>query len=53
MKVLKVGDKYLSIDGKLLSTQNNSGIVTITTSGDSTSRVVMNGDKVVSYSANS
>ena len=50
MKVLKVGDKYLSIDGKLLSTQNNSGVVTITTSGDSTSRVVMNGDKVVSHS---
>lgn len=50
MKVLKVGNKYLSIDGKLLSTQNNSGVVTIITSGDPTSRVVMNGDKVVSHS---
>ena len=50
MKVLKVGDKYLSIDGKLLSTQNSNGVVTITTTGDSTSRVVMNGDKVVSHS---
>lgn len=50
MKVLKVGDKYLSIDGKLLSTQNNNGVVTIITSGDSTSRVVMNGDKAVSHS---
>lgn len=49
MKVLKVGDKYLSIDGKLLSVQNNNGVVTITTTGDSTSRVVMNGDKVVSH----
>ena len=47
MQVLKVGNKYLSIDGKLLSTQNTSGIVTIITTGDSTSRVVMNGDKVV------
>lgn len=50
MQVLKVGNKYLSIDGKLLSTQNNSGIVTITTSGDSTSRVVTNGDKAVTHS---
>ena len=50
MQVLKVGNKYLSIDGKLLSTQNTSGVVTITTTGDSTSRVVMNGDKVVSHS---
>lgn len=50
MQVLKVGNKYLSIDGKLLSTQNNSGIVTITTSGNSTSRVVMNGDKTVTNS---
>ena len=50
MQVLKVGDKYLSIDGKLLSTQNTSGVVTITTTGDSTSRVVMNGNKVVSHS---
>ena len=50
MKVLKVGDKYLSIDGKLLSTQNNSGVVTIITVGDSTSRVVTNGDKAVSHS---
>ena len=50
MKVLKVGNKYLSIDGKLLSTQNTSGVVTITTTGDSTSRVVMNGNKVVSHS---
>ena len=49
MKVLKVGNKYLSIDGKLLSTQNNSGVVTITTAGDSTSRVVMNGNKVVTH----
>lgn len=49
MQVLKVGNKYLSIDGKLLSTQNNSGIVTITTAGDSTNRVVMNGDKAVSH----
>lgn len=49
MQVLKVGDKYLSIDGKLLSVQNNSGVVTIITAGDSTSRVVMNGDKVVSH----
>ena len=44
---MQVGDKYLSIDGKLLSTQNTSGVVTITTAGDSTSRVVMNGDKAV------
>ena len=50
MKVLKVGDKYLSIDGKLLSTQNTSGVVTIIAVGDSTSRVVMNGDKAVSHS---
>ena len=50
MKVLKVGNKYLSIDGKLLSVQNNNGVVTIITAGDSTSRVVMNGDKAVSYS---
>ena len=50
MQVLKVGNKYLSIDGKLLSIQNNSGVVTIITSEDSTSRVVMNGDKVVSHS---
>ena len=50
MKVLKVGDKYLSIDGKLLSTQNNSGVVAIISVGDSTSRVVMNGDKAVSHS---
>lgn len=49
MQVLKVGDKYLSIDGKLLSTQNISGVVTIITAVDSTSRVVMNGDKVVSH----
>lgn len=49
MQVLKVGNKYLSIDGKLLSTQNNSGVVTIITTGDSTSRVVMNGDKAVSH----
>lgn len=49
MQVLKVGDKYLSIDGKLFSTQNTSGVVTITTAGDSTSRVVMNGDKVVTH----
>lgn len=49
MKVLKVGDKYLSIDGKLLSTQNSSGVVTITITGGSTSRVVMNGDKVVNH----
>lgn len=49
MKVLKVGDKYLSIDGKLLSTQNNRGVVIVTTTGDSTSRVVMNGDKAVSH----
>ena len=49
MQVLKVGDKYLSINGKLLSVQNNSGVVTITTTGDSTSRVVMNGDKAVSH----
>ncbi len=47
MKVLKVGDKYLSIDSKLLSTQNNSGVVTIITAGDSMNRVVMNGDKAV------
>lgn len=47
MQVLKVGNKYLSIDGKLLSIQNNSGVVTITTAGGSTSRVVMNGDKAV------
>ena len=47
MQVLKVGNKYLSIDGKLLSTQNNSGVVTITATGDSTIRVVMNGDKTV------
>ena len=50
MKVLKVGDKYLSIDCKLLSTQNNSGVVTIIAVGDSMSRVVMNGDKAVSHS---
>ena len=50
MQVLKVGDKYLSIDGKLLSTQNNSGVVTIIAVGDSTSRVVMNGDKAVNHS---
>ena len=50
MQALKVGNKYLSIDGKLLSTQNTSGVVTITTTGDSTSRVVMNGDKAVSHS---
>ena len=50
MQVLKVGDKYLSIDGKLLSTQNNSGVVTIISFGDSTNRVVMNGDKAVSHS---
>ena len=50
MQVLKVGNKYLSIDGKLLSTQNNSGVVTIIISGDSTSRVVMNGDKAVTHS---
>ena len=50
MQVLKVGNKYLSIDGKLLSTQNASGVVTITIAGDSTSRVVMNGDKAVSHS---
>ena len=50
MQVLKVGDKYLSIDGKLLSTQNNSGVVTIITAGDSTSSDVINGDKVVSHS---
>lgn len=49
MQVLKVGNKYLSIDGKLLSTQNSSGVVTITTTGDSTSRVVMNGNKVVTH----
>nr|DAU27836.1 MAG TPA: hypothetical protein [Caudoviricetes sp.] len=49
MQVLKVGDKYLSIDDKLLSIQNNSGVVTIITAGDSTSRVVMNGDKAVSH----
>ena len=49
MQVLKVGDKYLSIDGKLLSTQNASGVVTITIAGDSTSRVVMNGDKAVTH----
>lgn len=49
MKVLKVGDKYLSINGKLLSTQNNRGVVIVTTAGDSTSRVVMNGDKAVSH----
>lgn len=49
MQVLKVGDKYLSIDGKLLSTQNTGGVVTVTTTGDSTSRVVMNGDKAVSH----
>lgn len=49
MQVLKVGDKYLSIDGKLLSTQNTSGVVTVTTTGDSTSRVVMSGGKVVSH----
>lgn len=52
MQVLKVGDKYLSIDGKLLSIQNASGVVTITTDGDSTSKVVMSGDKAVSHSAN-
>lgn len=50
MQVLKVGDKYLSIDGKLLSTQNTSGVVTIITAGNSTSRVVMNGDKAVNHS---
>ena len=50
MQVLKVGNKYLSIDGKLLSTQNNSGVVTITTNGDSMSRVVTNGDKAVIHS---
>ena len=50
MQVLKVGDKYLSIGGKLLSTQNTNGVVTITTAGDSTRRVVMNGDKAVSHS---
>ena len=50
MQVLKVGDKYLSIDGKLLSTQNTSGVVTIITSGDSTNRVVMSDDKAVSHS---
>ena len=50
MQVLKVGDKYLSIDGKLLSTQNNSGVVRIIAVGDSMSRVVMNGDKAVSHS---
>lgn len=49
MQVLKVGDKYLSIDGKLLSTQNSSGVVTIAATGDSTSRVVMSGDKAVSH----
>lgn len=49
MQVLKVGDKYLSIDGKLLSTQNNSGVVTITTTGGSASRVVMSGGKAVSH----
>ena len=49
MQVLKVGNKYLFVDGKLLSIQNNSGVVTITTAGDSTSRVVMNGDKAVSH----
>ena len=49
MQVLKVGNKYLSIDGKLLSTQNSSGVITITTAGDSTSRVVMNGNKVVTH----
>lgn len=49
MQVLKVGDKYLSIDGKLLSTQNSSGVVTIVATGDSTSRVVMSGDKAVSH----
>ena len=49
MQVLKVGDKYLSIDSKLLSTQKNSGVVTITTTGDSTSRVVTNGDKADSH----
>lgn len=47
MQVLKVGNKYLSIDGKLLSIQNNSGVVTIITAGDSTSRIVMNGGKTV------
>lgn len=51
MQVLKVGDKYLSIDGKLLSTQNVSGVVTVTTTEDSTSKVVMSGDKPVSHSA--
>lgn len=50
MEVLKVGDKYLSIDGKLLSVQNNNGVVTIITAEDSTSRVVMNGDKAVIHS---
>ena len=50
MQVLKVGDKYLSINGKLLSTQNNSGVVTIIAVGDSTSRIVMNDDKAVSHS---
>lgn len=49
MQVLKVGDKYLSIDDKLLSIQNISGVVTVTTDGDSTSRVVMSGDKAVSH----
>ena len=52
MQVLKVGNKYLSIDGKLLSTQNVSGVVTVTTAGDSTSKVVMSGDKAVNHSAN-
>lgn len=52
MKVLKVGDKYLSIDGKLLSTQNVSGVVTVTATGDSTSKVVMSGDKAVNHLAN-
>lgn len=51
MQVLKVGDKYLSIDGKLLSTQNTSGVVTVTATGDSTGKVVMSGDKAVSHSA--
>ena len=50
MIVLKFVDKYLSIDDKLLSTQNTSGVVTIITAGDSTNRVVMNGDKAVSHS---
>lgn len=49
MQVLKVGNKYLSIDDKLLSIQNSSGVVTIITAGDSMSRVVMNGDKAVSH----